>query len=163
LPRETVLNYRPKRHVFRACFRYVAARGKSVIVGYCRIGSLEPIERLDTQRRDLAAIGAQEYFCEKASVFGKMPELERAIEFARKGDVIAITKPYRVARSTRGVLALIERLGRKGVGLRILGTPIDTSTTTGRMILGSAPLWSLGASPLRSVLWDLSIGWWRGR
>lgn len=155
--------YRPKRHVFRACFRYVAARGKSVIVGYCRIGPLEPIERLDTQRSDLAAIGAQEYFCEKASVFGKMPELERAIEFARKGDVIAITKPYRVARSTRAVLALIERLGRKGVGLRILGTPIDTSTTTGRMILGSAPLWSLGASPLRSVLWDLSIGWWRGR
>ena len=134
-----------------------------MIVGYCRIGPLEPIERLDTQRRDLAAIGAQEYFCEKASVFGKMPELERAIEFARKGDLIAITKPYRVARSTRGVLALIERLGRKGVGLRILGTPIDTSTTTGRMILGSAPLWSLGASPLRSVLWDLSIGWWPGR
>jgi DNA invertase Pin-like site-specific DNA recombinase len=134
-----------------------------VIVGYCRIGPLEPIERLDAQRRDLAAIGAQECFCEKASVFGKIPELERAIEVTRKGDVIAITKPYRVAHSTRGVLALIERLGRKGVGLRILGTPIDTSTTTGRMILGSAPLWSLGASPLRSVLWDLSIGWWRER
>lgn len=134
-----------------------------MIVGYCRIGPLEPIERLDAQKRALAGIGAQECYCEKASVFGKMPELERAIELTGKGDVLAITKPYRVARSTRGVLALIERLGRKGAGLRILGTPIDTSTTTGRMILGSAPLWSLGASPLRSALWDMTLGRRRGR
>jgi DNA invertase Pin-like site-specific DNA recombinase len=134
-----------------------------MIVGYCRVSSLEPAASLEVQRRDLAAIGAQEFFCEQTSIFGKTPELERVIELAKKGDVIAITKPYRVARSTRGVLALINRLRGKGVGLRILNTPIDTSTTTGRMILGSAPHWSLGMSPLRSVLWDLSFGWWRGR
>jgi len=134
-----------------------------MIVGYCRIGAFEPSARLEVQRRDLAAIGVQEFFCEKSTIFGTRPELERAIEFARKGDVIAITKPYRVARSTRELLALIGRLGRKGVGLRILNTPIDTSTTTGRMILGSAPLWSLGISPVRAVLWDLSFGWWRRR
>jgi DNA invertase Pin-like site-specific DNA recombinase len=134
-----------------------------MIVGYCRVSTLEPSARLEAQRRNLAAIGAQEFFCEETGIFGKMPELERAIAFARKGDVIAITKPYRVAYSTRGVVALIDRLARNGVGLRILNTPIDTSTTTGRMILGSAPLWSLGLSPLRSVLWDLSVGWWRGR
>jgi DNA invertase Pin-like site-specific DNA recombinase len=134
-----------------------------MIVGYCRISTLGSAARLERQRRDLAAIGAHEFFCEKTSVFNKMPELERAIEFAQKGDVIAITKPHRVARSTRGVLALIERLGRKGVGLRILDTPIDTSTTTGRMILGSAPLWSLGISPFGSVVRDMSLGWLRWR
>jgi DNA invertase Pin-like site-specific DNA recombinase len=134
-----------------------------MILGYCRVSAFEPTARLEAQRRDLAAIGAQEFFCEKASLFGKKPELERAIEFAQNGDVIAITKPYHVAPSTRGVLALIDRLGRKGVGLRILHTPIDTSTTTGRMILGSAPLWSLGMSPLRSILSDLGFGWRRGR
>ena len=134
-----------------------------MIVGYCRISAFEPTARLEDQRRDLAAIGAQEFYCEKASIFGKKRELERAIEIAQGGDVIAITKPYHVAPSTRGVLALIDRLGRKGVGLRILHTPVDTSTTTGRMILGSAPLWSLGMSPLRSVLSDLSSGWRRGR
>src|SRR6202163_507490 len=132
-----------------------------MMLGYCRISPLEPATRLARQRRDLAAIGVYEFFCEKTSIFGKTPELERAIVFAQKGDVIAITKPYRVARSTRGVLALIERLGHKGVGLRILGTPIDTSTTTGRMILGSAPLWSLGVSPLGSLVWDMSLGWLR--
>ena len=134
-----------------------------MIVAYCRVSAIEPASRLEAQKRDLAAIGAQAFFCEKTSVFGQTPELERAIESTQKGDVIAITKPYRVARSTRGVVALIERLSRKGVGLRILNTPIDTSTTTGRMILGSAPLWSLGMSPLRSALRDLSLGWWQGR
>ena len=134
-----------------------------MIVGYCNISALEPASGLETQKRDLATIGAQVIFCEKTRMFGDTPELERAIAAAQKGDVIAITKPYRVAHSTRKVVELIERLSRKGVGLRILNTPIDTSTSTGRMILGSAPLWSLGVSPLRSVLWDLSFGWWRRR
>ena len=134
-----------------------------MIMAYCRVSAVEPASGLEAQKRDLAAIGAQAFFCEKTSIFGQTLELERAIGSAQKGDVIAITRPYRVARSTRGVVALIERLDRKGVGLRILNTPIDTSTTTGRMILGSAPLWSLGMSPLRSALWDLSLGWWQGR
>jgi DNA invertase Pin-like site-specific DNA recombinase len=134
-----------------------------MIVGYCSVSTFESTARLEAQKRDLAAIGAQEFFSEKVSIFGKRLELERAIEFAQNGDVIVITRPYRVARSTRGVRALIVRLGRKSVGLRILNTPIDTSTTTGRMILGSAPPWSLGMSPLRSALWDLSLGWRRRR
>jgi DNA invertase Pin-like site-specific DNA recombinase len=133
-----------------------------MIVGYCSVSMFEPATRLDAQKRDLAAMGAQEFFCEKTRVFGKTPELERAIEYAQNGDVIVVTKPYRIARSTRGVLALIVRLGRKGVGLRIPNTPIDTSTTTGRMILGSAPLWSLGVSPWRSLLSDALRGSRRG-
>jgi DNA invertase Pin-like site-specific DNA recombinase len=134
-----------------------------MILGYCRVSTFEPAARLEAQRRDLATIGAQQFFCERANSFQRMPELERAIAFARKGDVIAITRPYRVAPSTRGVLALVDRLSRRGVGFRILNTPIDTSTTTGRMILGSAPVWSLSISPLRSVLWDLTFGWWLRR
>ena len=103
-----------------------------MIFGYCSVSPFEPAGRLDAQKRDLAAAGAQQFFCEKTSVFGKTPELERAIDFAKNGDVIVVTKPYRIARSTKGVVALISRFGRKGVGLRIPNTPIDTSTTTGR-------------------------------
>jgi len=131
-----------------------------MIVGYCR--ALKSTASLETQQRHLAAIGAQQFFCEKMGIFGSKPQLEQAIEFSRSGDVIAITESYRVAHSARGVLALIERLGRKGVGLRILSTPVDTSTTTGRMILGSVPLWSLGISPLGSALRHLAFGRWHG-
>jgi DNA invertase Pin-like site-specific DNA recombinase len=132
-----------------------------MILGYCSISAFEPVARLDAQKRDLAVVGAQEFFCEKTRLFGRTPELERAIEYARNGDVIVVTKPYRIARSTRGMGALIARLARKGVGLRIPNTPIDTSTTTGRMVLGSAPLWSLGASPMRALLWDAAFAWRR--
>ena len=130
-----------------------------MIVGYCRISPIEPASRLEAQERALTAIGAQKLFCEKAGIFGKALELERAIEFTQEGDLIVVTRPYRIANSTRAVVALIDRLRRKGVGLRILNTPVDTSTTTGRMILGSAPLWSLGLSPIRSVLWDVAFCW----
>jgi DNA invertase Pin-like site-specific DNA recombinase len=106
-------------------------------------------------------VGAERIFCDKTRSFGPTPELDRAIACAEEGDVIAIVKPYHIARTTRGVLAFIERLGNKGVGLRIINTPIDTSTTTGRMILGSAPLWSIGISPLQSMLSDLLLFWRR--
>ena len=130
-----------------------------MIVGYCRISPVEPSSRLEAQERALAAIGAQKFFSERVSIFGKTPELERAIEYAHEGDVITITRPYRIANTTGAVVSLIDRLQRKGVGLRILNTPVDTSTTTGRMILGSAPLWSLGLSPIRSALRDFAFGW----
>src|SRR4051794_10044452 len=134
-----------------------------MIVGYCRIGILKSTAALDAQKRALATIGAQEFFCEKSGLFASARQLERAIEFAQKGDVIAITRSYCVARSTRGVLTLIDRLGRKGVGLRILGTPVDTSTTTGRMILGSVPLGGMGISPVGAALRDVARRCWRRR
>lgn len=136
--------------------RTAELRHTPMILGYCR--APRSAAGLEAQKRRLTAMGAEQFFCENAGVFASKPELERAIEFAKKGDVIAVTRSYSVAHSTRGVLALIHRLGRKGVGLRILDTPVDTSTTTGRMILGSAPHWSLGLSPLRSALRDFCTG-----
>jgi DNA invertase Pin-like site-specific DNA recombinase len=130
-----------------------------MIVGYCRVGILEPASSLATQKAALAAAGAQVFFIERVGVNGGAPELERAIASVQNGDTLVVTRPYRVARSTRGVLALIDRLGRRGAGFRILGTPVDTTTTTGRMILGSTPLWSLNMSPARAALRDLLLGW----
>ena len=130
-----------------------------MILGYCSIFYPEPVARLEAQERNLRAIGAQKIFSDRLTGLNSRSDLERAIEAALEGDVLAVTKPYRVARSSRALFALINRLGGKGVGFRIINTPLDTSTTTGRMVLGSTPRWSLGISPLRSVLWDSSLGW----
>jgi len=132
-----------------------------MIVGYCRVGIHEPTSSLAAQKAALSAAGAQVFFIERVGVKGASPELERAIGSVRSGDTLVVTRPYRVARSTRGVLALIDRLGKRGAGFRILGTPVDTTTTTGRMILGSTPLWSLNMSPTRATLYDLVFGWRR--
>lgn len=134
-----------------------------MIVGYCRINTIEPASHLDAQKHKLAGAGAERFFFEQTGFFGRAPQLEQAIEFVQKGDQVLITKPYRIAYTTSGVFAVIERLWRKGAGLRILNTPVDTSTTTGRMILGSAPRWSLGISPIRSLMWDLTLGGLPGR
>lgn len=134
-----------------------------MILGYCRAGLFGRSADLKDQRSGLAAIGAQRFFSERTGLFGRKPELERAIAAARKGDVIVVTKPYLVAHSTKGILAFMSRLGRNGIGFRVIGTSIDTSTTTGRMILGSTPPWSLGISPLGSLLFELGLPFRSGR
>ncbi len=130
-----------------------------MIVGYCSVSAIESQGHLTRQTHDLAAAGAEKVFCDRNRTWRRSPELRNAIEFAQRGDVVVVTRSYRIAYTSRGLRKLIARLGGKGVGLRILDTPLDTSTTTGRMILGSAPFWSLGISPLRSLLGDLSTGW----
>jgi DNA invertase Pin-like site-specific DNA recombinase len=129
-----------------------------VLVGYCRAIGLEPRKSLRQQRARLASNGAEIFFEEKVTPWGGAPELERAVAHVQRGDVLMVTRPYRLAFRQKSVLLLIDLLGAKGVGLRILDTPVDTGTTTGRMLLGSAPLWSLHMSPWRALLWDISIG-----
>ena len=129
-----------------------------VIIGYCRAYFMEPRRALSIQRGRLEAIGAQECFEEQVGFFGSADQLEKAIHHANRGDVLVATRPYRVALTQKSVVNLIRRLGQKGAGLRILDSPLDTSTTTGRMLIGSAPLWSLGITPWRSLMHDLSVG-----
>ncbi len=46
-----------------------------------------------------------------------------------------VTKLDRLARSVADLVRIAERLTKKGVGLRILGMGVDTTTPTGRLML----------------------------
>ena len=63
------------------------------------------------------------------------PALEQALDFAREGDVVIVTKLDRLARSVRHMGEIIDRLTAKGVSLRIVNLGIDTATPTGKLIL----------------------------
>jgi len=64
------------------------------------------------------------------------PELERLLDYLRSGDVVVVTRLDRLARSTRDLLDIAERLRRIGSGLRSLAEPwADTTTPAGRMVL----------------------------
>ena len=63
------------------------------------------------------------------------PELERALDFAREGDTFVVTKPDRLARSTKDLLGIIDRLNDRGVRVRILSLDLDTTTATGKLML----------------------------
>jgi DNA invertase Pin-like site-specific DNA recombinase len=109
-----------------------------MLVGYARTSTAEQQAGLEAQGRDLRAAGAEKVFSEQVSSVAKRAQLEAALDFVREGDVLAVTKPCRLARSTADLLAIVARLEAKGVALRILsmgGASLDTSTPTGKLML----------------------------
>jgi DNA invertase Pin-like site-specific DNA recombinase len=109
-----------------------------MIVGYGRTSDSAQIAGLEAQERDLHAAGAEKLFLEQASALGPREKLSAALDFVREGDVLVVTKPDRLARSVADLLGIVGTLERKAVSLRIIsmgGTPVDTATPTGKLML----------------------------
>lgn len=106
-----------------------------MLIGYGRTSSLEQVAGLEAQERELKALGCEKLFIEQTSAVGPRRQLEAALDFAREGDTLAVTKLDRLARSVRHLGEIVERLEKKGVALRILNLGIDTNTPTGRLML----------------------------
>lgn len=104
-------------------------------IGYARTSTVEQAAGFEAQLRDLAQAGAEKTFSERVSSVAKRDQLEAAIDYAREGDVLIVTKLDRLARSMGDLMDITRRLERKGVGLRILAMNLDTSTPTGKLML----------------------------
>lgn len=104
-------------------------------IGYARTSTIEQVAGLEAQERDLKAAGAEKIFREQISSVAPRMQLEAMLDFAREGDTITITKLDRLARSVRDLMAIVDRLHTKGVGLRILAMNMDTATPTGKLML----------------------------
>ncbi len=68
---------------------------------YARTSTIEQVAGLQAQIRDLKAAGAKKLFRENVSSVAPRKQLEAAIEFAREGDTLVVTKIDRLARSVR--------------------------------------------------------------
>ena len=64
---------------------------------------------------------------------GTRPELTRLLSVIQKGDTIHTPTLSRLGRSTQNVLALVEDLETRGVGLIVRDLGIDTTTPVGRL------------------------------
>jgi len=108
-----------------------------VLIGYARTSTTDQKAGLEAQLRDLNAAGCTKLFQEELSAASdsKRPELERALEFVREGDVLVVTKLDRLARSVADLVSIMGKLKEKGVELRILNMNLDTSTPTGKLML----------------------------
>jgi len=108
-----------------------------MLVGYARTSTLDQKAGIEAQERDLAALGCERIFREQVSSVDvrERDQLDAAIDFARAGDTLVVTKLDRLARSVRHLHELLERLQAKGVELRILDLGIDTGTATGKLML----------------------------
>jgi DNA invertase Pin-like site-specific DNA recombinase len=119
-----------------AAAEFVAGNG--ILIGYARTSTTEQSAGLEAQVRDLLAIGCKKIFQEQASSVAERAQLDAALDYARDGDTLVVTKLDRLARSARHLLEIVDTLEGKGVSLRILnlgGDTVDTRGATGRLIL----------------------------
>jgi DNA invertase Pin-like site-specific DNA recombinase len=62
------------------------------------------------------------------------PALDELIQDIRKDEVLVIWKLDRLGRSFKDLITLVNNLLERGVGLKSLNDPIDTTTAQGRLI-----------------------------
>ena len=103
-------------------------------IGYVRVST----EGQNTARQEimLRELGVDELFVDRAS--GKnadRPELNRMMNFVRRGDTVIVESISRFARNTRDLLDLVERLTEKQVEFVSRKEAIDTTTPTGKFML----------------------------
>ena len=103
-------------------------------IGYVRVST----EEQNTARQEimLRELGVDELFVDRAS--GKnadRPELNRMMNFVRRGDTVIVESISRFARNTRDLLDLVEQLIAKQVEFVSRKEAIDTTTPTGKFML----------------------------
>lgn len=115
----------------------LAERKDSVMkVAYVRVSTAE-----QNEQRQIEAIESKakidKWFIDKLS--GKNIEREnfkQMMNYLREGDEVYVQDWSRLSRSTKDMLATIEKLNEKGVKLISLKENFDTSTPTGKLMLG---------------------------
>ena len=103
-------------------------------IGYIRVSTQEQ----NTIRQEvlMKSLGVDEIYIDRMS--GKnanRPELQKMMEYVRKGDTVIVESISRLARNTRDLLELVERLTAKGVEFVSRKEAIDTTTPTGKFML----------------------------
>jgi len=102
-------------------------------IGYARVSTQE--QDLALQLDSLAKEGCEKIFQEKASGAQRdRPELKAALGYMRKGDTLVVWKIDRLARSMKQLIETIESFQERGIGLKSLQDPIDTSSPSGKLV-----------------------------
>lgn len=103
-------------------------------VSYIRVSTAEQHET--RQIEAMKGKGIEKYYIEKVSAKDtNRPKLQEMLEFVREGDEIYIHDFSRLARSTKDLLDIVEKLNKKGVILKSNKENLDTSTPTGKLML----------------------------
>jgi len=103
-------------------------------IAYIRVSTIEQNE--GRQIEMMKKMEIDKTFIDKAS--GKnlhRPQLEAMLDFAREGDTIYTESFSRLARNTKDLLDLVERMNTKGIKVISLKEGLDTSTPTGKLML----------------------------
>ena len=121
-----------------------------MLIGYARVSSTG--QNLDSQLEALEKAGCDKIFQEKKSgtkTYNR-PELQNAIDFARDGDTLIVTRLDRCSRNVKDLHQIIETLNNKKVNFKATEQEIDTSTSAGRLMIGLLSIVSAFETDLRA-------------
>lgn len=106
-----------------------------MFIGYARVSK---IDQQDTraQVKALKEAGCKRIFEESASG-GRWdrPQLHRALDQVRAGDVLVTWKLDRLSRSLKDLLHILEKLTEVGADFRSLTENVDSTVPAGKMLL----------------------------
>lgn len=109
--------------------------GECMRIGYVRVSTVEQHE--ERQRVELVEKAkAEKIFLDRLS--GKntdRPQLQAMLEFAREGDTVYVSEFSRLARSTKDLLDIVQKLKEKQVQVISLKENFDTSTPAGELAM----------------------------
>ena len=101
-------------------------------IGYARVSTKE--QSFDLQLDALRKAGCKKIYQETVSgAKAARVQLDLMLDNLSAGDVLVIWKLDRLGRSLRHLVELVHGLMEKGVGLKSLNDPIDTTTPQGHL------------------------------
>jgi len=119
------------------------------VYGYARVSTTD--QDLTVQQDALKASGCEIIRSEKVSGSSRQgrDELKTLLEFVRTGDVLCVVRLDRLGRSIKDLFDIVAELEERGVGLRVIEQPVDTTTASGRAFLGMLSVFSEFETNLR--------------
>lgn len=101
-------------------------------IGYARVSTRD--QNLNSQIDVLNEYGCNRIFSEKVSGKKyKRTELDKCLDYLRKGDTLVITKLDRLGRTTKQLIELSQYLDEKNIDLEIIDMNINTKDAMGKM------------------------------
>ena len=118
-----------------------------MLIGYARVSKADGSQLLDLQRDALidAGIAADRIYEDRVSSRKDYrPGLEACLKALQPGNTLTVWKLDRLGRDLRHLVAMVDDLRSREVGLKVLagaGAEIDTTTPNGRMVFGILQPW----------------------
>lgn len=115
------------------------AQATGTLLGYARVSTGH--QSNDAQADELIAAGVDpaRLYVDKltgTSTKEQRPGLSALLDYARPGDVIMVKGVDRLGRSVAEVMTTIKELLNDGIVIRSLREGVDSSTPTGRLVMG---------------------------
>jgi DNA invertase Pin-like site-specific DNA recombinase len=113
--------------------REVEPQTKNTVYGYARVSTKR--QSLKMQLEELKKFGCTQIVQEKVSALADRPQFDTLLSTLKEGDTLTVWKLDRLGRSMFDLIKIVSEMDAKGINFISLTENINTSTSTGKMML----------------------------